>query len=127
MSIKNVKDPFKNRLSFEFLRQGDWAMDHDFYIKEHISNDSKIFIPLSLNINNIHDLLEEATPSIYYMVSWLEESLKNKESVYLFYNVEGAHPFYTPDDSIRFFIGIYLYDKFPKDPSWFFLDRGSYL
>ena len=24
-------------LSFEFLRQDDWAMDHNFYIKEHIS------------------------------------------------------------------------------------------
>ena len=55
MSIKNVKNPFKNRLSFEFLRQGDWAMDHDLYIKDHISNDSKIFNPSSLNINNIHD------------------------------------------------------------------------
>ena len=127
MSIKNVKIPFKKRLSFKFLRQGDWGIDHDFYIKEHISNDSKIFNPLSLNINNIHDLMEEATPSIYYMVSWLEESLKNKESVYLFYkNVDGAHPFYTPGDSIRFFIEIYLYDKFPKDTSWFWTEAHTY-
>ena len=127
MSIKNVKIPFKKRLSFKFLRQGDWGIDHDFYIKEHISNDSKIFSPLSLNINNIHDLMQEATPSIYYMVSWLEESLKNKESVYIFYkNVESAHPFYTPDDSIRFLIEIYSYDKFPKDTSWYWTEAHTY-
>ena len=31
MALKNVKDPFKNKLSFGFLRQGDWAVDHDFF------------------------------------------------------------------------------------------------
>ena len=61
------------------------------------------------------------------MVSWLEESLRNKESVYLSYkNVEGAHPFYTPDDSIRFFIEIYLYDKFPKDTPWYWTEAHTY-
>ena len=73
MSIKNVDIPFKTRLSFKFERQGDWGINHDLYIKEHISNDSEIFSPLGLNINNIHDLMEEATPSIYYMVSWLKK------------------------------------------------------
>ena len=48
-------------------------MNGDFYIKEHISGVSKVFSPSSLNITNIYDLMEEATPSIYYMVSWLEE------------------------------------------------------
>ena len=83
MALENVEDPFKNRLSFRFSRPGDWAMDHDFYIKEHISNDSKIFSPLSLKITNIYDLMEEVTPSIYYMVSWLEESLKKKKFIFL--------------------------------------------
>ena len=101
-------------------------MDHKFYIKEHLSNDSKIFSPLSLNITNIYDLMEEATPSIYYMVSWLEESLKNKNRVGLSYNVEGAHPFYTPDDSINFLIEIYLYDKFPKDTGWYWSEAYTY-
>ena len=126
MSKKNVKNPFKNRLSFEFLRQGDWAMNHDFYIKQHISNDSKIFSPSSLNIDNIHDLMEEATPSIYCTVSWLEESLKNKERVHLYYNLEGAHPFYTPDDHISFYIEVYLYDKFPKDTGWFWTEAHTH-
>ena len=35
MALENVEDSFKNRLSFSFSKQGDWAMDHDFYIKEH--------------------------------------------------------------------------------------------
>ena len=83
MALENVEDPFKNRLSFRFSRPGDWAMDHDFYIKEHISNDSKIFSPLSLKITNIYDLMEEVTPLIYYMVSWLEESLKKKKFIFL--------------------------------------------
>ena len=90
MALENVQDPFKNRLSFRFSRQGDWAMDHDFYIKEHISNDSKIFSLLSLNITNIYDLMEEVTPSIYYMVSGLDKSLKNIS----YKNVEGAHLFF---------------------------------
>ena len=98
----------KNRLSFRFTGLGDWAIGHDFHVKSHFTCSSKIFSPSCLNITNVYDLIEEVTPSIYYMVSWLEESLKNKNSVYLFYEVEGAHPFFTPDDSINFFIQIYL-------------------
>ena len=90
-------------------------MNHDFFIKDHFSTKSKIFDPLSLNITNLRDLMEEVTPSIYYMMSWLEESLKNKRSVYLEYkNVEGAHPFFTPDDCINFYIRIYSFKKFPN-------------
>ena len=126
-ALENVEDPFTNMLSSRFSRQGDWAMGHDFYIKEHISNDSKIFSPLSLNITNIYDLMEEVTPSIYYMVSWLEESLKNKKEVYLFYkNVEGAHHFYTPDDHISFYIEVYLYDKFPKNTGWYWTEAHTH-
>ena len=70
--------------------------------------------------------MEEVTPSIYYMVSWLEESLKNKEEVYLFYNAEGAHPFYTPNDSTNFYIKVYLYDKFPKDTGWYWTEAHTH-
>ena len=94
MSIESVDIPFKNRLSVEFVNEGDWAMNHDFFIKDNLTTESKIFDPLSLNITNLRDLMEEVNPSIYYMVTWLEESLKNKRSAYLFYNVEGAHPFF---------------------------------
>ena len=70
--------------------------------------------------------MEEATPSIYYTVSWLEESLKNKESVHLFYNVEGAHPFYTPNDSINFYIDIYLFSENRKNAGrWFWNKHES--
>ena len=83
MSVDNVENPFKNRLSFEFDRLGDWAMNGDFEIKEHISSTSKIFGLSSLKINNINDLMEEATPPIYYMFSWLEDHFKNKKNVYI--------------------------------------------
>ena len=81
MAIENVEDPFKNRLSFSFDRMGNWAMNGDFWVKEQISSVSKTFSPSSLNINNIHDLMKEATPSIYYMLSWLEEQFENKKYV----------------------------------------------
>ena len=126
MSMENVEDPFKNRLSFDFLRLGDWAMNHDFHIKEYISSVSKVFSPLSLNITSIYDLMEELTPSIYYMVSWFEESLKNKRSVWLTYEVKGAHPFVIPDDSISFYFKLFFYNKFPEDTSWPWREEGRH-
>ena len=68
MSIENVA--FKNRFLFEFSRLGNRALDGNFYAKEHITTNSKIFNLSSLNINNVYDLMEKATPSLYYMVSW---------------------------------------------------------
>ena len=115
MTLENVEDFFENRLSFDFDRMGDWAMNGDFWVKEHFSSVSKIFNLSSLNINNIHDLMEEATPSIYYMVSWLEDHFKNKKDLYLCFDVEGVSPFYIPDDSIKFFIKLYFYDKFMEE------------
>ena len=110
-----VENPFKNRLSFEFDRMGDWSMNGDLWVKEHISSNSKIFSLSSLNINNIYDLMEEATPSIYDMVSWLEDCLKNKEHVYIPFNVEGVRPFYIPDDSINFSVILYFYNEVKKE------------
>ena len=115
MSIENVESSFKNRLLFDFDRIGDLSMNGNFEVKEYISCTSKIFNLSSLNINNIHDLMEEATPSIYYMVSWLEDHFKNKKDVYLCFKVEGVSPFYIPDDSIEFFIRLYFYDEFKEE------------
>ena len=111
MSIENVESSFKNRLLFEFSKLGDWAMNGDFWVKEHISTNSKIFNLSSLNINNIYDLMEEATPSIYYMVSWLEDHFKNKKYVCIPYEVEGVSTFYIPDDTIIFSIILYFYNE----------------
>ena len=73
MSIENVDIPFKNMLSLKFVNEGDWAMNHVFFfffffffIKDHLSTESKIFDPLSLNITNLRNLMEEVTPSIYF-------------------------------------------------------------
>ena len=51
---------------------------------------------------------------------------KNKE-VYLFYkNVEGAHPFFTPDDCINFYIRIYLFDEIRNDAGrWYWNKHKS--
>ena len=71
--------------------------------------------------------MEEVTPSIYYTVTWLEESLKNKKKeVYLCYNVEGGHPFYTVNDSIKVYIDLYLYDKYPKDTGWYWTEAHNH-
>ena len=94
MTLENVEDPFKNRLSFEYHIMGDWAMNGDFWVKEHISSVSKTFSPSSLNINSIHDLMEEATLSIYYMLSWLEEHFKNKKYAYIPFEIKNVHPFF---------------------------------
>ena len=59
-------------LSLKFVNEGDWAMNHVFFfvlfffIKDHLSTESKIFDPLSLNITNLCNLMEEVTPSIYF-------------------------------------------------------------
>ena len=58
MAKANVEDPFNNRLSLRFIGMGDWAFNHDFFIKEHIACISKIFNPSILNITNIYDLME---------------------------------------------------------------------
>ena len=114
MAIENVENPFKNKLSFSFHRMGDWAMNGDFWVKEYISGASKTFSPSCLNIN-IHDLMEEATPSIYYMLSWLEEQFKNIKAVNIPFKVKDVHPFLIPDDSIKVYIKVYFYDKFLED------------
>ena len=90
-------------------------MNGDFWVKEHISGVSKTFSPSSLNINNIHDLMEEATPSIYYMLSWLEEQFKNKKYVEIPFKVKYVHPSFIHDDSIKFYIKFILYKKFPDE------------
>ena len=59
--------------------------------------------------------MEEATPSIYYMVSWLEDHFKNKKHVYIPFNVEGVRPFYIPDDTIKFSIILYFYNEVKKE------------
>ena len=38
--------------------------------------------------------MEEATPSIYYMLSWLEEHFKNKKDVDIPFEVKDVHPFF---------------------------------
>ena len=62
--------------------------------------------------------MEEANPSIYYMLSWLEEHFKNKKDVYIPFEVKNVYPFYIPDDSIRFYIKLIFYKKFPDEKRW---------
>ena len=114
MNLENVEDPFRNRLSFGYHGMGDWLMSDNYWVKEHFSSVSKTFSPSSLNINNIHDLMEEATPSIYYMVCWLDEQFRNKECVYIPWGAKDVDPFFIPDDSIEFFVTLYFYQKFPE-------------
>ena len=93
---------------------GDWAMNGDYWVKEHFWCVSKTFSPSSLNINNIDDLIEEATPSIYHMVCWLDEQFENKKYVYIPWDAKDVDPFLISDDSIEFFVTLYFYEKFAE-------------
>ena len=63
--------------------------------------------------------MEEATPSIYYMVGWLEDHFKNKKYVELPLDVEGVSNFYIPDDTIIFSIILYFYNEVIEEkPQW---------
>ena len=114
MTLENVEDPFKNRLSFWYHGMCDWLIDGDYWVKDYIACASKILSPSSLNINSIHDLMEEATPSIKYMMCLLKEQFKNKERVYIASEAEDVEPFFIPDDTIKFLVKLYFYKKFPN-------------
>ena len=34
--------------------------------------------------------------------------------------------FFSPDDGIRFYINVYLYDKFPKDTGWYWREAHTH-
>ena len=144
VDVENIENPFKNKLSFDFVRNFYWINDENpckklllfnfvrnfdennkrrGYYKEDISCRSKIVNLSRLNITNILDLIEEATPSIYYMVSWLEDHFKNKKEIPIPFKVEGAYPFYIPDDSVRIHFLIYFYDKFEEGKRCYLSDE----
>ena len=64
------------------------------YFCNLISACSEVFILSSLNINNIHDLIKEATPVIYYIVSWVKNHIEN-----------------NLDNTITFKINLHFYDE----------------
>ena len=113
MTLENVEDPFKNRLLTEYMSMGDWMMDGDYWIKKHIKGQSNIINLSSLRITSMYDLIEEATPSIYYMLSWLESCFKN--------HVQISNPwkpytplYYIPNDTIYFNINLLSYKTYKE-------------
>ena len=62
----------------------------------------------------MHDLIEEATPSIYSTVSWLEEHSILREDVE-FFKAKSVSPLYFLDDLIDFLIKLYFYDGIVGD------------
>ena len=73
------------------------------YFCNRISACSEVFSLSSLNINNIHDLIKEATPSIYYIVSWVKNHLENRNN------------FYSLDNTITFKIKLHFYEEIPEE------------
>ena len=114
MSIENVENTFKNRLSFEFNRTGSYSIYDLFDIKDCITCTSKILTLSNLKINNMRDLIEETTPSIYSTVSWLEKHLIFKEDVE-FFKAKGVNPLYFLDDTIDFWIKLYFYEAIIRE------------
>ena len=70
--------------------------------------------------------MEEATPSIYYMVSWLEDHFKNKTDIYLHFEPEGVSPFFIPEGTVQFSIMLYFFDKFIKEREQCYISEDSY-
>ena len=73
------------------------------YFCNLISACSEVFSLSSLNINNIHDLIKEATPSIYHIVSWVENHLENRNN------------FYSLDNTFTFKIKLHFYEEIPEE------------
>ena len=48
------------------------------YFCNLISACSEVFSLSSLNINNMYDLIKEATPVIYYLLSWVQNHLEKR-------------------------------------------------
>ena len=81
-------------------------MNDNFQHTNHISSWSIMFNLASLNINNIQDLIKEAIPTIYYMLSWMENHLEN--------NLTGL------DKTINFAVKLVFYENGMVDDKHFY-------
>ena len=109
---KNIKSLFENRPIFKFdsysmVSQG--MNRGDFYFVNLISSCSEIFNRSSLDINNIHDLIKAATPSIYYIVSLAENHFKIRNRNYLEIILSSL------DNTITFKIKFHFYEDIPEE------------
>ena len=74
------------------------------YFCNLISACSEVFSLSSLNINNMYDLIKEATPVIYYLLSWVQNHL---EKSITFYDRE--------NNIIDFKIKFHFYEDIPEE------------
>ena len=77
------------------------------YFCNLISACSEVFNLTSLNINNAHDLIKEATPIIRYLISWTGNHLKNniidfKIKFHFYEDIPEEHYQFGPDGIIAF-------------------------
>ena len=76
------------------------------YFCNLISACSKVFNLSSLNINNMYDLIKEATPIICYLVSWaenhLEKNIDFKIKFHFHEDIPEEHYQFGPDGIIAF-------------------------
>ena len=77
------------------------------YFCNLISACSEVFNLTSLNINNAHDLIKEATPIIRYLISWTENHLENniidfKIKFHFYEESPEEHYQFGPDGIIAF-------------------------
>ena len=97
---KSLKILFENRPVFKlnfYCRITGLFKNNDSQHTNHISSLSKIFNLAILDINNIQDLIKEVIPTIYYMLSWMENHLEN--------NLTGL------DKTINFTIKLLFYEN----------------
>ena len=77
------------------------------YFCNLISACSEVFNLTSLNINNAHDVIKEATPIIRYLISWTENHLENniidfKIKFHFYEDIPEEHYQFGPDGIIAF-------------------------
>ena len=77
------------------------------YFCNLISACSKVFNLTSLNINNAHDLIKEATPIIRYLIGWVGNHLENniidfKIKLHFYKDIPEEHYQFGPDGIIAF-------------------------
>ena len=77
------------------------------YFCNLISACSKVFNLTSLNINNVRDLIKEATPLIRYLISWMGNHLENniidfKIKFHFYEDILEEHYQFGPDGIIAF-------------------------
>ena len=107
MSKETLENNLKNMISLDFDNSGSYLE-----LKEHKTYSSKAISLSSLNINNINDLADKTTATIYYLFNRLEDYFRRNNDLKITLKDISFCPVCIPADHIDFFAKIYFWNKF---------------